>query len=248
MKKTKKLWFRGVLAFVRLFYKRNTFVYLGEKVKGPAVIVSNHVGARGPLSFEAHFDQPVRIWGAHEMATSFRSAYRYQTQIYYHQKNGWNIHLARLFCLIATPLTYMFYCGLNLIPTYRDIRFCSTIRESIGVLKDNQSIVIFPEDSDNGYHDYLTHFHCGFLTLLKVAKQKGIDLPIYVAYLDKTRKIHLFDVPVMYSDLIRSGANHPEIADMLCQRCNELGEMCRSGQIAVEDKKKKKSLVASKIC
>lgn len=245
VKQQKKPWYRALLSLIKIFHKKSTFVFLGEKLEGPAVILSNHVGASGPLSLEVHFDTPVRIWGAHEMSESLRSAYKYQTEIYYHQKHGWNIHLARLACLIITPLTYMFYCGLNLIPTYRDIRFCSTVRESLKVIGEGQSIVIFPEDSDNGYHDHLTSFHCGFLAFLRIAKKRGYDLPIYVAYLDKKTKLHLFDVPVKYSDLVASGATHEELAEMLCQRCNELGEMCRSGKIAVGGKNK--SLASSKI-
>ncbi len=247
MKYAKKRWYRALLSLIKVFHKKSTFVFLGEKPQGPAVIVSNHVGASGPLSLEVHYDEPVRIWGAHEMSESLRSAYKYQTQIYYHQKHGWNIHLARLACLIITPLTYLFYCGLNLIPTYRDIRFCSTVRESLSVISQGQSIVIFPEDSDSGYHDHLTSFHCGFLAFLRIAKKRGYDLPIYVAYLDKKTKLHLFDVPVKYSDLVASGATHEELAEMLCQRCNELGEMCRSGQISIGHSKQKKAQVSSQI-
>ena len=43
--------------------------------------------------------------------------YKYQTRVYYHEKKHWNLHLARLFCLLASPLTNLFYKGLNLIST-----------------------------------------------------------------------------------------------------------------------------------
>ena len=38
--------------------------------------------------------------------------------------------LARLFCLLASPLTFLFYKGLNLISTYKDSRLKITLEES----------------------------------------------------------------------------------------------------------------------
>lgn len=77
------------------------------------------------------------------------------TKDYYHEILGWNIHLARLFCLIASPLTYLFYKGLRLVSTYKDYRFRQSIDESIELIKKDKNIVIFPENSENGYLDEL---------------------------------------------------------------------------------------------
>lgn len=236
MRNPRKLWFRAYEGFTKLFHKPTRFVHLGKTLEGPSVVLSNHVGTSGPLSFELFMDKPIRFWGAYEMNSGLRSMYRYQSEIYYHEKKGWNIHLAKLFCLLASPLTTVFYRGLNLISTYRDIRFRITIKESIEALQQGQNIVIFPEVSNNGYLDELEGFHCGFLSLLRVAKQKGLDLPVYVTYFNKDNHVHMIDAPVLYSDLIKSGATHQEIADMLCRRCNELGRMTRKGQSDAEPK------------
>ena len=50
MKTTKKRWYKALMSFIKIFHKKSIFVYLGEKLQGPSIILSNHVGASGPLS------------------------------------------------------------------------------------------------------------------------------------------------------------------------------------------------------
>jgi hypothetical protein len=165
------------------------------------------------------------MWGAGDMNSGLAKLYKYQTQIYYHEKKHWNIHLARLFCLIASPLTHLFYSGLNLISTYPDARIVKTIRESIEAIKAGDSIVIYPEDSKNGYLKELEGFHEGFVMLCEMCYRRGIDLPVFVSYFRKDDLKYIFDKPVFYSELVEKYGGRKEIAQALCQRCNELGKM-----------------------
>ena len=171
------------------------------------------------------------------MNSGLIALYKYQSRVFYHEKKHWNIHLARLFCIIASPLTNMFYKGLNLISTYHDIHFKKTIDESIETLNDGKSIIIFPEISDKGYLDELEGFHQGFAMLCRVLGRKGIDAPITVAYYRKKEKRYIIDKPVMLSELFTQDADHGEIADMLCKRCNELGKMDLSTIDSAEESK-----------
>lgn len=225
IKNKRKWWFRCLKRMMRGRYKQPTFVYLGEKFEKSSVILSNHEGTDGPMSLEIYCDKPIRMWGAHEMNSGLIKMYKYQTRVYYHEKKHWNLHLARLFCLIASPLTNLFYKGLNLISTYRDERFIRTIKESIDSLKEGNNIVIYPEISDNGYLDELEGFHPGFVALAEVCKRRGIDLPIYVSYFRKKDGLFIVDKPIMYSELSANGETKDEICKKLCLRCNELGKM-----------------------
>jgi hypothetical protein len=239
-KDTRKPWFRFVKKIMRLFIKETKFTYLGgEKINEPTIILSNHVGTSAPLAFELYGKTHLRFWGASEMNSGLISLYKYQTRVYYHEKKHWNIHLARLFCLIASPLTNMFYKGLELISTYRNIHFKKTIDESIETLQNGKSVVIFPEISDKGYLDELEGFHHGFAMLCSVLKRKGIDVPITVAYFKKQEKHYIVDKPVMLSEIFVDGASREEIAINLCNRCNELGKMNFPAENA-EDKKAEK--------
>lgn len=221
----RKWWFRFMKSLMRGRYKEPKFIYLGEEISTGGIILSNHEGTDAPMSLELWCDKPLRMWGAHEMNSGLIKMYKYQTRVYYHEKKHWNLFLARLFCLIATPLTNLFYKGLNLISTYRDGRFIKTIRESVTALKEGDNIVIFPEQSDKGYLAELEGFFAGFVLLAETCKKRGMDVPIYVTYFKKAERIYVVDKPVLYSALTANGESREEVAKRLVERCNELGKM-----------------------
>ena len=224
-KRERKLYFRFLKKIMRPRYKKPRFVYLGEEIGTGGIIVSNHEGTDAPLSFEIYLDKPFRIWGTGEMNSGLIPLYKYQTRVYYHEKKHWNLHLARLFCLIASPLTHLFYSGLDLISTYKDQRFVKTLRESIAALSEGYNIVVYPEDSTKGYLPVLEGFHEGFLMLAELCYKRGMDLPIFVTYFRKKDLHYIIDAPVLYSELAKTGKTRAELAQMLCDRCNELGQM-----------------------
>ena len=228
-----KGWFRFMKKLMLGRYKKPSFVYLGEEIGNGGVILSNHEGTDAPMSLELYLDKPIRMWGAHEMNSGLVKMYKYQTRVYYHEKKHWNLHLARLFCLLATPLTNLFYKGLNLISTYRDARFRKTIHESIDALKEGYNIVIFPEDSAKGYLAELEGFFAGFVVLAEMCKKQGMDLPIYVTYFRKKDLTYIIDKPVLYSQLTQNGESKEEVSRRLVERCNELGKMQFDGTMAV---------------
>ena len=223
-KDTRKPWFRFVKKIMRLFIKETKFTYLGgEKINEPTIILSNHVGTSAPLAFELYGKTHLRFWGASEMNSGLISLYKYQTRIYYHEKKHWNLHLARLFCLIASPLTNMFYKGLELISTYRNIHFKKTIDESIETLKNGKSVVIFPEISDKGYLDELEGFHHGFIMFAHICLKQGHDVPLFVTYYKKSEKRYFIDAPIRLSDLFSGDPTAEEVEKKLLDRCNALG-------------------------
>jgi cytochrome c-type biogenesis protein len=167
---------------MKIRYKKPEFVYLGDEFVNGALILSNHEGTDAPMALEIYCDKPIRMWGSYEMNSDVVKLYKYQTKIYYHEKKHWNIHLARLFCLIASPITRLFYAGFDLISVYRDTRLIKTLRESVRAIESGDNIVVFPEDSTKGYLAELEGFHEGFVLLAELCLRRGIDLPIYVSY------------------------------------------------------------------
>ncbi len=225
MKKKQKLSFKVLKQLMKMKYKRPAFMYLGEEVSNGAIILSNHEGTDAPMSLEIYFDKPVRMWGAYQMNSGLKKMYKYQTRVYYHEKKHWNLHLARLFCLIASPLTNLFYSGFDLISTYQDTRFLKTLRESEDTIHNGGNVVVFPEVSDNGYLAELEGFHAGCVMLAERLYKKGIDVPIFVSYFKKQERVYVIDKPIKYSQLIKNGKSREEIAEALKTRCNELGKM-----------------------
>lgn len=238
--KKRKAWFRLLKQIMKMRYKRPAFVYLGEKFKNSSVILSNHEGTDSPMSLEIYNNDPLRMWGTAEMNSGLKRMYKYQSRVYFHEKKGWSLFGARMFCLIASPLTNMFYSGFDLISTYQDARFLKTIRESEEAIKKGQSVVIFPENSTNGYLEELEGFHPGYLLLLETLHKKGIDVPVYVTYFRKKDKVYVIDKPVMYSELLKKHKTREEISKELCVRCNELGKMEFEKEFLEELKKQQK--------
>ena len=221
----RKWWFKLIKKLMLCRYKEPRFVYLGDEIEKGSLILSNHEGTDAPMSLEIYLNKPIRMWGAHEMNSGLIKMYKYQTKVYYHEKKHWNIHLARLFCLIASPVTNVFYKGLNLISTYKDARFRRTIKESLEALNNGENIVIFPEDSTKGYLEELEGFYGGFVVLAEICKKRKIDVPIFVTYFRKKDLTYIIDKPVLYSELSKDGASREEIAKKLVERCNVLGKM-----------------------
>ena len=230
-----KWWFRGIKRLMTMRYKAPQFIFLeGKEFENGSLILSNHEGTDAPMSLEMYLDKPMRMWGAHEMNSGLIKMYKYQTRVYYHEKKHWNLHLARLFCLIASPLTNLFYKGFNLISSYRDTRFVKTMRESLETIKNGESVVIYPEDSSKGYLAQLEGFFAGFAVFAEHALKKGVDVPIVVSYFRKEQKIFVFDKPKKYSELIAEYGDKEKVIEYLLSRCNELGVMDLSEYLSEE--------------
>lgn len=235
----RKRWFRVTKQFLKLFVRKTRVVHLGESFARPSIILSNHVGAKAPLAIELYgLKQPFRFWGTYEMNSSFRELYAYESKIYYHQKKHWNLFLARLFCLVAAPVTYIYYRGTNFISTYEDFRLKETFKESMKTIEKKESIVIFPEDSSKGYFDVLTAFHPGFFLLGNQCLKKGLDMPIYATYFHKKKHIWLVDKPILFSQLIAKHESKEAAAQYMCDRVNTLGQMNLAPFLQKKKKKK----------
>lgn len=224
-KQNRKLWYRGIKTVMKIRYKRPQFVFLGEKPTNGAIILSNHEGTDAPMSLEIYCDFPVRFWGAHEMNSGLKKLYAYQTKVYYHEKKHWNLFLARLFCLIASPLTLLFYKGLKLISTYKDARLKNTLTQSFNAISQGENIVIFPENSENGYLPELKGFFAGFVLLANYCEKQGINVPIFVSYYKKKENKYIFDSPIMFDKIKEEYKTKEEIADYLLRKCNNLGKL-----------------------
>lgn len=221
--------YRFLRPLMRKRYKKPEFIYLDGKPQGGSIILSNHEGTDAPISLDFYYGSPIRFWGTGEMNSGLRKLYRYQSRVYYHEKKHWNLFLARLFCLIASPLTNIFYRGLDIISTWHDARFARTVCESRKTLLEGKSIIIFPEDSTNGYLERLEGFHPGFVALGEFCLKHGYDVPIHVSYFNKKRRQYIFGKALMFSRLKEEFVTPEAIAEELCKRCNKLADMLDDG-------------------
>lgn len=224
VKSENKRWFKNYKKIISIFFSKPKFVYLGEKITEPSIILSNHVGAKAPVRWEIYFDQSFRFWGVSDMTQGFRAVHKYLTTTYFHQKKHFNVVFAHIIGTIATPFVNLFYRGMNLIPTYNDVRFTITIHESIKTVQNGSNLIIFPEDSSEGYKDHLTHFFAGFVTLAEKIYRKGIDIPIFASYYQRHSNTFVIDKGIRYSKLKERFKEPSAIALAMKDRINELAE------------------------
>lgn len=229
-KQKRALWYRGMKQMMKCRYKKPKFIFLGEAPTKSSIILSNHEGTDAPMSLEIYCNFPIRMWGTHEMNSGLKKMYKYQTEVYYHQKKHWNIHLARTFCLLASPLTNLFYKGLKLISTYQDANFMKTIRESYDAIKNGENIVIFPEKSPDGYESELKGFYAGFIGFAQHCHKNGYDLPIFVSYYKRKERTYIFDKPILFSELKKQYETRDEMIDFLLTKCNNLNKISVSDE------------------
>lgn len=224
-KQKRALWYRGMKKMMKSRYKEPQFIFLGEKPEKGSIILSNHEGTDAPMALEIYCQFPIRMWGTAEMNSGLKRMYKYQTEVYYHQKKHWNIHGARAFCLIASPLTNLFYKGLKLISTYTDANFFKTVKESYEAIKNGENIVIFPEKSPDGYVAELEGFYAGFIVFAQYCFKKGIDVPIFVSYYKKAERIYVFDKPILFSKLKEMFECRDDMVNFLLEKCNALNSV-----------------------
>lgn len=239
-KQKRAAWYSGMKQIMKMRYKQPKFVFFGEEPSTGSIILSNHEGTDAPMALEIYCQFPIRMWGTNEMNSGLVKMYKYQSRVYYHQKKHWNLHLARLFCLIASPLTNLFYKGLKLISTYKDGRFKKTINESFEAVKNGENIVIFPEKSPDGYEAELKDFYAGFLVFAAYCHKQGTDCPIYVSYYKKKERIYFFERPILFSELKSMFETREEMVKYLLDKCNALGTIDTAPYLEDKEKQNKK--------
>lgn len=217
--------FERFKALFRLFKTRPEIIDLNEEAGEAGIFVANHSAASGPFTYELFFPRRVVPWGTHEMCGDYRERWNYLYHVFYQQKLGYCKAAA---FLIATPfavISKLLYNGAELIPTYRDLRLKITIRRSLDALRRGRNILIFPENSSDGYHETLREFNGGFVTLAKRFRtETGRDVPIYTVYYSDKRNRMVIDKPMFLKRIEQElgGGDNKRIAAFFLRRINEL--------------------------
>ena len=110
-----------------------------------------------------------------------------------------------------------------MMPTYTDARFATTLRNSAKVLDAGMSVMIFPENSNEGYKDVLTEFFPGFVMLAeKYYRATKEDLPVYPVYYSIKKRVMIIGRPLYVQDMVKEGLDRYQIAEKFCGEVNQL--------------------------
>lgn len=212
-------------AFIRVFFRKPKQIInlSGKELAEKAIVLSNHSAKSGPPALDMYYPRFNVKWGAHEMFGNYRERRAYLKDILYIKKCKKNRFHAAFMATILAVFNPPVYKGMKMIPTYTDYRLRQTIKDSIKVLDANASIMIFPENSNDGYKEVLTEFFPGFVMLSeRYYKLRGEDLPIYPMYYHIKKRIMVIGEPVYMQELVKQGLDRYEIAEFFCQKVNDL--------------------------
>ena len=191
----------------------------------PVIILSNHVARKAPSKFELYYPRDLRMWGTHEMTEGIKEVRKYLVHTYFYRKKHYPKFLAAIVGTLLSPLLNSFYKGARLIPTYDDVRFLTTIKYSLKAFFEGKDIVIFPEDSSNGYFDEIKHIFSGFLSLLDALARKGKDAIVYVTYYIKKKNVFVYSKRFLFSELKKQFETFDNIAEYLRIVMNSLSKI-----------------------
>ncbi len=225
-KSRRKPFFRFVKWILRLFTKTPKVINYNEgDIEDKSIIISNHSGASGPLFLELYLGHYFVPWGTYEMNSTLKERWKYLTQVYFTQKKHYSKFVAKLFAIPCVFILKGFYNGIELLPTYKDYRLKHTFELSFKRLDNNQSILIFPENSSTGYKEVLDQFFPGFVSLAKTYnKKRNCDLPIYPVYLYKKKNVLLVGKSQSIRPLLEQGLTKEQIAEHFMKEVNKLRE------------------------
>lgn len=194
-----------------------------ENLPDKAIIVSIHAAKKGPMAISMTYPKFSAMWGHHGMLGNYRERFSYLRNVLYIQKMHKNKFTATFKALYEAVFSIFIYKGMKIIGTYTDMRLLSTIRNSMGVLDEGASVIIYPEDSSEGYFDEVRSAFPGFVMLAETYyNKKGEDVPIIPAYISTKKKRFIVGEPKYVHEMQKSGLSRQEIADKMKDEINAL--------------------------
>jgi hypothetical protein len=217
--------FEWLKSIFRLFKKKPQIILPNHPLEDKAIYIANHSGASGPLTFELFFPKYFIPWGTHEMCGNYKMRWNYLYHVFYRQKLHYSKPKAFFLATTFGVISKYLYSSTGLIGTYKDVRLKHTFNNSIEVLNKNIPLLIFPEDSTNGYIDKPTGFFNGFIALAKqYHKRTNIDLPIYNVYYSKKKNKIIIDKPLHVIRLLKQGLTEQQISNLFLSNAHAMFE------------------------
>lgn len=219
-KRKEKFLFKLYRFFVGPFFPKCKYQGL-EKIDEPCIIISNHIGASGPAQFGFYYPYQHKIWANGlffvNLKTTFENLY-----YFFRVKKKKSKVASFLIALIGAPWFHLDIKISQVIPVYEDARFYITINQSIEEIESGGAVILFPEESMEGYQDEMKVLRPGFIYLLEFLKQKGLDTPVIPTFINKKKKIINVGDKIFLKDLKEKNMSQEEMLNYFADRMNEL--------------------------
>lgn len=219
--KLSRLIFKIVRWLVRLFYGKTDIVGIENLPKSNAIVVANHTQMNGPIVGELFMPENCYIWCAGQMM-NMREVPEYAFTDFWSQKPKWTHPFFKFLSYIIAPLAPCLFNNARTIAVYRDFRVISTFRETVGMLKADKNILIFPE-KDETHNNILYKFQENFIDVAKLYyKRTGKELtfvPMYIA--PKLKKMYI-GKGITFNSQNNANEERKRIADYLSEEITEI--------------------------
>ena len=215
MEDKKTPWLYKVIYFlVKLFSPKYKLVGTEKLPKDPCVIVGNHSQMYGPIAGEMYIPGRHYVWCIGQLMHREEVA-DYAFQDFWSGKPKSVRWFFKLISRLIPQLSVLIFNSAHTVPVYHDTRLITTYRESIELMKQGNSMVIFPEHHDE--HNNIVHdFQDKFIDLARFYyKKTGVELSFVPMYLAPRLKTMFFGDPVRFH-------HDAPIADERRRICNAL--------------------------
>ncbi len=164
-------------------YPKMEIIELEKLPDEPVIIVGNHTQLHSPVACELYFDDNYYTWCAAQMM-HLKEVPSYAYQDFWSKKPRWTRPLYRLLAYLIAPLSVVVFNNARTVGVYRNIKIISTFKNTVKILNQGGSIIIFPEH-DIEYNNIVYEFQENFVDVAKLYfKKTGKAIkfvPMYVA-------------------------------------------------------------------
>ncbi len=181
-----------VKLILKLFYHRHAVI--GSQLVEPAlpaVFICNHLNSYAPIILSLYFPFPFSPW-VHSYIMDRSACPAFLEKDFAVKSLKLRPPLSRWTAAALTPLVIHLMHSLDAIPVYKNsMKIRDTFNRSIDVLCRGDNIIIFPEDPNQKFTEFLNEFQTGFVHLAwQYHKTTGQQLRFYPVYVSqKTRTI-----------------------------------------------------------
>ena len=221
-KKRKQPIFAIIKSILRIFLRKPKIINLnGDKLPERCLFIGVHRGKWTPMYMKIRYPGDIAFIGAYPMLGKYKERNWYLREIVYIKKCHKKRFPSTIKAAFEAIFSKMVYKGMNLIPSYPDGRFVSTIQNASKTIDNGFSVVIFPEDSDDGYFDIITKAFPGFIGIAETYNRKhNHELAIVPISAHIKKKVIVIDKPFYLSNL--KDKNRDEICEFAKDRLNSL--------------------------
>ena len=149
----------------------------------PVIIVGNHTQLHSPVACELYFNDNYYTWCAAQMM-HLKEVPSYAFEDFWSKKPKWTHCFYRLLAYLIAPLSVVIFNNARTIAVHRDIKIISTFKNTIKILNQGGSVIIFPEH-DVKHNNIVYDFQQNFVDVAKLYyKKTGKEIkfvPMYVA-------------------------------------------------------------------